>query len=86
MPFAQMEAKLILTSILQRYTPQAVSGYRPGLQPTITLRPRHRLRTVLIPSASNPSAHQSRQLVRVPDAVLEEPGGCRGAFLRLLGI
>jgi cytochrome P450 len=86
MPFAQMEARLILTSILQRYTPQAVSGYTPGLQPTITLRPRHNLRATLIPTASSSSADYSGQTVRVPAVALQERQGCRGAFLRLLSL
>jgi cytochrome P450 len=47
MPFAQFEAKLILTSILQRFLPQAVAGYQPGLHAGITLRPKHDLCMVL---------------------------------------
>ncbi len=86
MPFAQMEAKLILTAILQRYMPQAVPGYKPGLQPTITLRPQHKLRAVLFPGASNAAADQRRQLMLAPDVALRERHGCRGAILRLLGI
>src|SRR5205807_6884147 len=35
MPLAQMEARLILTSILQHYTPQPAPGYTPGFQPVI---------------------------------------------------
>jgi len=47
MPFAQFEAKLILTSILQRFLPQAVAGYQPGLHAGLTLRPKHDLYMVL---------------------------------------
>lgn len=47
MPFAQFEAKLILTAILQRFLPQAMAGYRPGLHAGLTLRPKHPLRVVL---------------------------------------
>ena len=42
MPLAQMEARLILASMLQHYSPQPVPGYTPALQPVITLR----LRTI----------------------------------------
>jgi cytochrome P450 len=47
MPFAQFEAKLILTSILQRFLPQAVAGYQPGLHAGLTLRPKRDLCMVL---------------------------------------
>jgi cytochrome P450 len=43
MPFAQLEAKLLLAAILQRYVPQVVPGYKLELQPLITLRPKHGL-------------------------------------------
>jgi cytochrome P450 len=41
MPFAQLEAKLLLAIILQHYRLQLVSGYRLQLSPLITLRPKH---------------------------------------------
>jgi cytochrome P450 len=86
MPFAEMEARLILTTILQHYTPQTVPGYRPGLKPTITLRPKRNLRVTLLPTASNASAAEWKQLIRVPDAFLSEETerkGCRNAILGL---
>src|SRR5438552_9711103 len=89
MPFAQLEAKLILATIFQNYTPQVVPGYKPGLQPTITLRPKRNLHVTLIPTASNDSAGQWRQLIRVPDASLYEGAerrGCRNAILGLFGL
>ncbi|HLK52692.1 MAG TPA: cytochrome P450, partial [Candidatus Angelobacter sp.] len=43
MPFALLEAKLILASVLQRYTPQPDAAYIPGFQPLITLRPKRQL-------------------------------------------
>lgn len=87
MPLAQLEAKLILATILQHYTPQTVPGYQPGLQPVITLRPKHNLRVTLIPTASDASAAQWRQLVPVSDASLrEDRQGCRSALLGLLGL
>jgi cytochrome P450 len=83
MPFAQLEARLILTTLLQRYTPQVDPAYRPGLQPAITLRPRQRLRALLLPTAANPTADHHTQLMRVPDVALGERQGCRGALLSL---
>ena len=49
MPLAQLEARIILASILQRYTPQPIPGYTPGFQPTITLRPKRHLEVTLMP-------------------------------------
>jgi cytochrome P450 len=87
MPFAQLEAKLILATILQHYTPQTVPGYTPGFQPVITLRPKRNLRAILIPTASNASADQWRRLVRVPDTTLPaERRGCRTVLLSLFGL
>ncbi|MBA2680976.1 MAG: cytochrome P450 [Ktedonobacteraceae bacterium] len=84
MPLAQMEAKMILATILQSYIPQPFAGYEPGLNPTITLRPKQNLRVQLIPAASSTEdASVWRQIVRVPDASLEERKGCRPAFLSL---
>jgi cytochrome P450 len=89
MPLAQMEARLILASILQRYTPQPVPGYIPGFQPVITLRPKRHLRVTLIPASSNDSDLQWRQLTRFNDTALQEGSerqGCRTALLSLLGL
>lgn len=88
MPFAQLEAKLILATILQRYTPQPVSGYTPGTLPVITLRPKHKLRTILIPTASNSngSSNAWRQLVPAPNHAVQERRGCLTALLGLLGM
>jgi cytochrome P450 len=41
MPFAQLEAKLLLATILQQYRLQLVPDYRLQLAPLITLRPKH---------------------------------------------
>jgi cytochrome P450 len=41
MPFAQMEAKLLLATILQHFRLQLVSDYHLQLSPLITLRPKH---------------------------------------------
>jgi cytochrome P450 len=89
MPFAQLEAKLILTTILQHYTPQTVPGYKPGFQPVITLRPKRNLRVTLIPTASSASADQWKQLASLPGAAVDkgaEHRGCRTALLSLFGL
>jgi len=86
MPLAQLEARLILASILQHYTPQPVPGYKPRLQPTITLRPKEHLQVTLMPAASNGGDAQWQQLMRVSEATLQERQGCRTALLRLIGL
>jgi cytochrome P450 len=87
MPFAQLEAKMILVTTLQRYTPQAVPGYTPGLQPTITLRPKRPLRAVLIPTATNTSAAEWRQFVPASETIgYPDRRGCRTALLSLIGL
>lgn len=85
MPLAQLEAKLVLASILQRYTPQPVPGYTPGLQPVITLRPKHNLRTILIPTAtsSNGSSNAWRSLAPASNKAVQERRGCLTALLGL---
>jgi cytochrome P450 len=88
MPLAQLEAKLILTTILQRYTPQPVPGYTPGLQPVITLRPKRNLQTLLIPTAANNngSSNAWRQLVPAPNRAVQERRGCLTALLGLFSM
>ncbi len=88
MPLAQLEAKMILASILQRYTPQPIPGYTPGFQPVITLRPKRHLEVTLMPLSSRDSEAQWKQLVRVSDPALRqglERQGCRPALMRLFG-
>lgn len=50
MPFAQMEARLLLATILQRYTPELVSEFPVVLQPRVTLRPKYGMRMILQPA------------------------------------
>lgn len=54
MPFAQMETRLLLATILQRYTPRLVPGFQVALQPRVTLRPRYGMRMVLTPTVNEP--------------------------------
>ena len=55
MPFAQMEARLLLATILQRYAPQLVPGFRVALQPRVTLRPKYGMQMLLQPISANVS-------------------------------
>ncbi len=52
MPFAQMEARLLVATILQRYEPQLVPGFPVVLQPRVTIRPKYGMRMILQPAAS----------------------------------
>ena len=49
MPFAQLEARLLLATILQRYAPRLVPGHRVVLSPQVTLRPKYGMKVVLEP-------------------------------------
>jgi cytochrome P450 len=89
MPLAQLEAKVILASILQRYTPQPIPGYTPGFQPSITLRPKRHLEVSLLPASSSDSDTRWKQLVSTSDPALRpglERQGCRNALFRLFGL
>ena len=87
MPLAQLEARMILTTILQNYTPQPVPGYTPGFQPTITLRPKQRLQVNLMPTSA--SGADSYALMSLNDRAVQEGAsrqGCRTALLSLFGL
>lgn len=91
MPFAQLEAKLLLTTILQHYSPKVLPGYKLELNPLITLRPKHDLHTVLLPVMS---AEETKNWERVvytsaeaqARAVGAERQGCRTALSSLFGL
>ena len=51
MPFAQLETKLLLATILQRYTPRLAPGARVVFQPLVTLRPKYGIRMRLEPTS-----------------------------------
>jgi cytochrome P450 len=93
MPFAQLEAKLILTTIMQHYSPRTLKGYEPGVNPLITLRPKNPLKMVLIPTptnASDTSANNAwQQTMRTPydsQNGSSERQGCLGALMNLLNV
>ncbi len=89
MPLAQLEARIILASILQHYTPQPPSGYTPGLQPSITLRPKQHLQVTLLPPSSSDTDPQWRQLMTLNERAIQQGTdrqGCRNALLKLIGL
>jgi len=47
MPFAELETRLLLATILQHYTPRLVPGFTVVPQPRVTLRPRYGMRMLL---------------------------------------
>ena len=49
MPFAQLEIKLLLATILQHYRMQLAPGFQVVPQPRVTLRPKYGMRMVLEP-------------------------------------
>jgi cytochrome P450 len=59
MPFAQMEAKLLLATIVQHYRLQLTSGYHPELLPLITLRPKHGMPMTVHATSSAAEREQS---------------------------
>jgi cytochrome P450 len=50
MPFAQLEMRLLLATILQRYAPKLVPGWPVVPRPRVTLRPKYGVRMTLVPS------------------------------------
>jgi len=50
MPLAMQEMKLLLATILQRYTPRLVPGYRLEPMPVVTLHPKHGMPVILEPA------------------------------------
>ncbi len=51
MPFAQLEAKLLLATILQHYTPRLVPDFPVQLQQLVTLRPKGGLPMIVEPTS-----------------------------------
>jgi len=47
MPFAELETRLLLATILQHYTPRLVPGFKVVPQPRITLRPKYGMHMIL---------------------------------------
>jgi cytochrome P450 len=53
MPFAQLEARLVLATLLQRYVPALVPGWPVRPLPRVTLRLKHGLRMTLEPAPAS---------------------------------
>ena len=65
MPFAQLEAKLLLATVLQQFTPHITPGYKLELNPLITLRPKHGMPMILIPTASDSDTKSWEHLLHI---------------------
>jgi len=50
MPFAEMETRLLLATILQQYTPELVPGFPVVPLPRVTLRPKYGMKMILEPA------------------------------------
>ena len=88
MPFAQLEAKLLLIMMLQKFVPIVAPDYAMELSALITLRPKHGLPVTLVPTAQAGSVSDGEQLQgRTPNYQMErfERKGCMGAIANLLG-
>jgi cytochrome P450 len=51
MPFAEMETRLLLATILQRFTPDLVPGFPVVPLPRVTMRPKYGMKMILEPTA-----------------------------------
>lgn len=86
MPFAQLEARLLLATILQHFTPRVLPGYHLELNPLITLRPKHGMPVILMPTgaAGTTSAWDTLLYSNAErQSVDSERRGCLGALLSL---
>ncbi len=89
MPFAQLEAKIILINILQQFTPQTLPGYQAEVKPVITLRPKEHLRMQLMPANLNneqDAARWSKLAATNGTAVQADRQGCLNFLLSLVGL
>jgi hypothetical protein len=70
MPFAQIEARLLLATILQQYLPFTAPGFRAEPDPLITLRPKNGLQSILMATNANADSGPGaeRLLPRLPFA------------------
>lgn len=88
MPFAQLEAKLLLAMILQKFVPSVSANYGMELSALITLRPKHGLPVKLLPTSSTNSSSDWERLLSTtsPSQVAHaERKGCLGAIANMLG-
>jgi cytochrome P450 len=85
LPFAQLEARLLLATILQHYLPFTAPGFRAEPDPLITLRPKKGLQSILMPTTANAGSGPGaeRLLPQLPFAqqdMMGERKGRRGAL------
>jgi cytochrome P450 len=85
MPFAQLEAKIILVNMLQRFTPQTAPGYQAETNPVITLRPKEHLRMRLFPAGMDDKQDAGRWNNLVAYKEGNERDGCLGWLYNLVG-
>jgi cytochrome P450 len=64
MPFAQLEIRLLLATILQHYLPFTAPGFRAEPDALITLRPKNGLQSILMATTGNADG---TLLLRLPD-------------------
>jgi cytochrome P450 len=70
MPFAQLEARLLLAAILQQYLPFTAPGFRAEPDPLITLRPKNGLQSILMSTTAKVAegSASGRLFLQLPDA------------------
>ena len=87
MPFAQLEAKLILATVLQKYAPRTVPGFRVEPNPMITLRQKHGIRMMVLSSNTETSPAWERLVRKAAQSPQNatERRGCLGAILDFFG-
>jgi cytochrome P450 len=90
MPFAQLEAKLVLATVLQKFQPQVPASYQPGFLPVITLRPKEHVRARLFPAATTNSSTMWDTPLQsaMTNDELERAArrGCRSALFDMFGL
>ncbi|GCE30504.1 cytochrome P450 [Dictyobacter alpinus] len=81
MPLAQLEGRLILAMVMQRFQPEMPAGFQPGFNPVITLRPKHNLKARLMPVPTRDEASAAERRVLVSSMHdLSDRKGCRTAL------
>ena len=73
MPFAEMETKLLLASILQRFTPRMVPGFPVAPEPRVTLRPKYGMRMILEAAPKLASAPTVYNYTKPTSSILPNP-------------
>jgi len=87
MPFAQLEAKLILATVLQKYAPRTMPGSRVEMNPLITLRPKHGIPMMVLAAnaETSPAWERFMRISAKSQHNVAERRGCLGAMLDFFG-